>query len=241
MDLKYKCIIIDRRGDVMNSNMTTVEVINEVCPKKNYHIIDNNLIETDELKRGEPLIDGPNKYVAIPNTWDTTLKYNTERSNILGRSGTIHIEEDHISIPITQRYSFFGVKMYKVGDIISFNHINTSLPVCNVNIGINYINDYIMKDAGGVYLEYHDRPHFHMPRNSSAGGYIVVGREIDEFILLAAIKIPFGYALYMPNYVIHNDCFLTGDYTVVYSQTPNYSNVLLCNKKNIPVKVTIEL
>ena len=27
-----------------------------------------------------------------------------------------------------------------------------------------YINDYIMKYAGGTYLEYHDRHHFHMKR-----------------------------------------------------------------------------
>ena len=60
--------------------------------------------------------------------------------------------------------------MYHIGDIICFGDICACLPVCNVEIGRDYIKEYIMKRAGGVYLEYHDRPHFHMPRDRHAGG-----------------------------------------------------------------------
>ena len=84
------------------------------------------------------------------------------------------------------------------------------------------------------------RPHFHMPRDRCAGGHIIL-RELDEYILLAAFEIPYGYALYTPGSVIHNDCFLTGKYIVVYSKTDNYSNVLLRNKKiDQPVNINIK-
>ena len=78
-----------------------------------------------------------------------------------------------------------------------------TLPLCNVDIGVNYIDDYIMKEAGGVYVEYHDRPHFHMPREPTAGGYIILGRDIDEYILLAAFL---KYHMVMP-YIHHRMLF----------------------------------
>tara|TARA_B100000131_G_C18024841_1_gene576027 strand:+ start:56 stop:823 length:768 start_codon:yes stop_codon:yes gene_type:complete len=248
-NIKYNDIMVNRCGKLPEapdddcdccSNMTTTDIINEIRPGLNYRITTVDLVKTDEDPSMTLVPDGKNDYVAIYNTWGEDMGLDTKTSNILGYSGTIEIDKDELTIPISKNYSFFGVKLYKVGDIITFDDIKTTLPVCNVNIGKNYIDDYIMKYAGGVYLEYHDRPHFHMPRDRCAGGHIILGRELDEYILLAAFEIPYGYALYTPGSVIHNDCFLTGKYIVVYSKTDNYSNVLLRNKKDQPVQVNIK-
>jgi len=236
---KYKDIIVDRRGTEPNSNMTTTKIVGEVRPYVNYFISTVDLRKTTKELKKTFVKDGPNKYIRIKNTWDSKHIYDTSKSNILGDSGTIILDTDYLNIPISQDYSYFGVSLYKIGDVISFTDIYTSLPVCNVDIGKNYINDYIMKYAGGTYLEYHDRPHFHMPRDRDASGYIILGKRVDDFIHLAAFQIPYKYALYTPSNVIHNDCFLTGRYLVVYSKTDTFSNVLLKNKSNKPVCISI--
>ena len=236
---KYSDIIVNRYGDKPNSNMTTTHIINEVHPYTSYYISTVNLHYSKKQPKYTNVPDGPNKWINIPNNWDDSNNFDTKESNILGHSGTIYLDDNILNIPISYNYSFFGIKMYKVGDIIQFKDIYTSLPVCNVDIGNNYIKDYIMKKAGGVYLEYHDRPHFHMPRDRDAHGYIIIGKKHDDKILLAAFKIPYGYALYTPGNVIHNDCFLVGRYLVVYSKTDFFSNVLLKTKNNTPVQVNI--
>jgi len=40
--------------------------------------------------------------------------------------------------------------------------------------------------------------------------------------------------------VIHNDCFLKGEYLVIYSKTPEYSTVLLKNNLGNPLEVYIK-
>lgn len=236
---KYSDIIVDRRGSLPHSNMTTTDVIGEIRPYINYHITTVDLRQTNKTLRSTTVESGSNNYIIISNTWNRDISTDTRESNILGKSGTIIVDTEVLDIPVSTDYSYFGVTMYHIGDIICFDNICTCLPVCNVEIGRDYINEYIMKRAGGVYLEYHNRPHFHMPRDRHAGGYIVLGKFVGEHIHLAAVKIPYGCALYTPNNVIHNDCFLTGKYIVVYSKTENFSNVLLKNKMDRPVRVRI--
>ena len=236
---KYSDIIVDRRGSLPHSNMTTTDVIDEVRPYTNYHITTVDLRTTREKLRSTAVKSGINNYIVIPNTWNRDININTRKSNILGKSGTIIVDTEVLNIPVSTDYSYFGVTMYHIGDIIRFEDIYTCLPVCNIEIGRHYINEYIMKCAGGVYLEYHDRPHFHMPRDRRAKGYIILGKFVEDNIHLAAFNIPYGCALYTPNNVIHNDCFLTGKYIVVYSKTEDYSNVLLKNKMDEPIRVRI--
>ena len=240
LDEKYADIVVNRYGKSPESNMTTTKILREIYNYKNYVISQHEgLLESrGDTFCSEPQPDGKNKYVAIDNTWDKDDLVWTGDSNILGESGIITLNEE-LEIPVSKKYSFFGVKLYKVGDTIQFRDTDVTLPLCDVDIGINYIDDYLMKKAGGIYVEYHDRPHFHMPRDKDAGGYIIIGREIDEYILLAAFEIPYGYALYTPSYVIHNDCFLLGKYMVVYSKTKEYSNVLFQNSDGNPVRIRI--
>ena len=75
--------------------------------------------------------------------------------------------------------------------------------------------------------------------NKFSRGYIILGKEKDGNVELSAFKIPFGKALYVNKNVIHNDCFLIGNYNVIYTNTENYKTVLLVNEKKEPIKVKI--
>ena len=97
---------------------------------------------------------------------------------------------------------------------------------------MNYIEDYIMDESrgGGIYFEYHNLPHIHIPLDSCSGGYIILAKKIrNNRYDVSAFTIPLGKALYINPNVIHNDCFLIGDYNVVYGMSKNYSTAILKN------------
>ena len=97
-----------------------------------------------------------------------------------------------------------------------------TLTLFEMYIDKNYVDEFIMKKAGGVFIEKHDRPHYHIQLNEEAGGHVVIGKVVSDGVLvLSAFRIPYVSALYMQANVIHNDCFLTGLYGVVYSKTEN--------------------
>ena len=247
---KYKNIMIDRKGDVPDSNMTTLDVTNIVKPGVFYKITSDSLLKTRFKFTNYPINSNITKddinHIEIKNNWNWNSNMCTSKSNILGDSGILTIDSKDLdnniklTIPIAdiENLEFYGCTLYGHGDMIGFD-IDSELPVAIVEIGKNYIDHYIMKKAGGVYLEIHDRPHFHMPLNKEAGGYLVIGKYHNENILLSAFNIPYGYGVKMSNNVIHNDCFLTGNYLVVYSKTEDYSTVLLKNNKNKEIQVNI--
>ena len=276
---KYKNIIIDRQGIKPNSNMTTIDIIGQVKPdtyykvtldglisinfNNNSHQLENHFNENKNDNNNKILSLDDIKHIKIKNNWCGRIKIDTIESNILGNSGKLLINAESLNnnnqlvIPIEDinKIGYYDCKLLSINNesnLIKFD-TNVDLPVCTMQIGAHYLKNYIMKKAGGVYLEYHDRPHFHMPMNNSSKGYLVLGKMIknnansnednsdknNQLIALSAFQIPYGKAIYMNKNVIHNDCFLIGDYIVVYSKTENYSTVLLKNSKNNSVEVII--
>ena len=254
---KYSNIVIDRQGTQPNSNMTTIDIIDEIKPDTYYEITKNKLRESFEIDDYEPQltrkisfnIDDIPKCV-LANEWKKFINKNvcdTQKSNILGYSDTWNITDDylhngklHIPIADFEYLPFYNCTLYKHGQVVKLNIAN-ELPISKVVIGDHYIKNYIMKNAGGVYLEYHDRPHFHMPlEKRNDNGHLILGKIIGDNIYVSAFAIPYGYAIFTPNNVIHNDCFLKGEYLVVYSKTNKYSTMLLKNKNNEPLWVKIE-
>ena len=239
---KYKDIIVNRKGDKQDSNMTTINIINEIKPNIYYKITKNNLLRTKKNKsyiQKNYISKEKLKYCSLKNNWNYNIDIETTKSNILGNSSILLVNSE-LKIPKTNisNLYFYNAKLYKIGDIINFN-TKSNLPVCYMDIGKYYIDEYIMKKAGGVYIEYHDRLHFHMPLNKNSQGYLILGKKKDDNILLSAFSIPYGYAIYTPGNVIHNDCFLIGKYMVIYSKTNNYSTALLQDKYNKPIKISI--
>jgi hypothetical protein len=98
-----------------------------------------------------------------------------------------------------------------------------------MNIGKSYEDDYLKIEnlGGGSYIEYHDRPHFHLPLDSKAEGHMIIGCIKDRKYTLSANKIPFGYGIYTPPNLLHPDAYLTGRYIIVYSVAKHFLTVLL--------------
>lgn len=160
-------------------------------------------------------------------------------NNILGPNGKLVFksEKNSIDIPVLDPYSECLIPIY---DNI---YLPGNKPIFQtiMDIGKNYVNDYILQPSygNGIYLELHDTPHVHIPMDHSSSGHIIIGQFIDGKMHLGAVSIPYGYGFYIPPYTIHNDCFLVGKYRVLYTVTEDYSTVLLRNLSNKYMKFNI--
>ena len=250
--LKYSDIMIDRHPHSTISScsrdcsMITLDIIGEVTSNCFYIMENKRLLSIsssptfrEEKVKLLSILPSHLQYCRIPNRWDQTVKLHTTSSNILGNSGRLQLDYD-LEIPCSDisHIEFYSAILVQQGDIIQFD-TDTELPICIVHIGKNYVERYIMMEAGGVYLEYHNRPHFHMPLNSMSSGYLILGKKVGDEIMLSAFRIPFEYGVYIPPNIIHNDLFLVGEYLVVYSKTEQYSTVLLQNRFGKPIQVSI--
>ena len=203
------------------------------------------------------------KTVKIPphcklfGTWTHPKLEGYDESNILGELGTLKLNDSKIEkiIPVpentTQEFlNYYGAVLYKIGDITKFdlNHKGklfdeTRIPVTVTSVGENYIQNYIYSNkAGGVYVEYHRLPHFHMPMNENCGGQLMLGKKIkdkNEFHF-SAFKIPYGYAIYTLPGTIHNDCWLLGNYFVCYGCTEDFSTVRILDSEGDVARIRVE-
>ena len=237
--------MIDRQCNEEDSHMTTVRFIREIQPHTNYEITIEDLVPTNKpitIKSTEPEYrDAPG--ILIDIDWKNSKHIKSDNmvddsnANILGDS-KLHILKSDISIPLIeeQHLHYYGAQLYELGDIIQFT---TLLPLFKMNIGKNYVKNYIMKYTHGVYIETHDRPHLHIPSSPNSSGYIVLGGYAGAQVKLGAFKIPYGKALYICDNIIHNDCFLVGDYYVIYSKTPDYNTLVFVDTDNKPISVVI--
>jgi len=236
-------ILVDRKGNIPDSYMKTTDILGHVETGNTYILKDNGLeltkatktieiIETNQSSNNQPL-----NTMILKNRWNSENKFKVDNSNILGLNVEFVVDTDTMSIPIEEtnqtNLSYFGAHLLKHGDIITINS-PYPIPITKIEIGKNYIDGYLLTDmGGGCYLEYHDTPHLHMPVNSNSSGYLILGKETDSIIHLAAFQIPYGYAIYTKPFTIHCDAFLVGQYIVLYTVTPNYSTALLRHNGNI--------
>ena len=221
--------------------MTTEDVVENISPGQKYSIRANYLLETEkEITTNSQRVATP-RFIEIQAVWKKESDGENVEGNVLGEYGELEMATEEISIPSAvtdqEHLNYYGCKLYTVGDVFSFE-TDKVLPLTIMDVGENYVEDYVMKEVG-IYLEYHDRPHFHMPVNEDSRGHLMLGKKISkDKYHLSAFTIPYGKAVYMPPYTIHNDCFLIGRYMVVYSMTKDYSTVILKNNnKNVHVKV----
>ena len=244
---KYKDIIVNRKGISENAFMTTTDILYETIPYFNYKVVKNGLELTNIPNNNININIHIPKYLEFTGKWlsDIEFKNKLKDANILGGFGKFEINLDEMNIPIQdatiENLMYYNVKLLKMNDIISFE-TNDHLPLCIVNIGSSYINDYILQEnyGCGVYLEYHKNPHFHMPLNENSGGGIILAKQIEQDkYQISCFRIPYGYATYIPPYTIHNDCFLIGEYYVIYSKSEPFSTCLLRNKNDKIINIII--
>lgn len=241
-------LIVNRRGTDPLAFMQTEAIIKTIEAQKEYIVSSNGLLLQKYIsKKFTNNLSGAAipKHVAVTAQWLPAISNYSRDTNILGGNGIFKVESDLLVIPEAttnaESLGFYGAELLKTGQTKIFQS-STNLPLTIMNIGRNYVKGYLLQEklGGGIYLEYHDKPHFHMPVDQHAGGHLILGKKFKNHYKLSAFKIPYGYAIYTAPNVIHNDAFLFGRYYVVYSLTKEYSTVIIKNTANHLVTVQIQ-
>jgi len=160
---------------------------------------------------------------------------NTDKTNILGRIDFL-LTDKEIKIPINEGlkeyFMYYNCFLLEKDDKIIFD--SKDMPLFEMKIGDNYFENYILNKeyANGMYIEYHNTPHYYIS-NENSGGFIILGKKINTKYKISAIKIPLNKALYIPPYVLHNDCCLIGEYKVMYNMAEDFSTVRLVDRQKV--------
>lgn len=229
-------LLVDRKGDTDEAYMRTENFTGYVEPNATYTMELMGLIKTPEAQV-KPLAKATTipDYCILTGEWNEQVDLTIKDANILGGNGRYLLpkEDDELYIPVAEctaeNLAFYGCHLLKLGDATQFK-TDANLPVTVTAVGVDYVDGYLLNadQGGGAYLEVHDRPHFHMPLDQQAGGYLIIGKRNDNGQkLVSAFKVPFGYGVNMSPWAIHSDAYLTGRYLVIYSATPSFSTVIV--------------
>ncbi len=238
-------LMVDRCGDDPQSFMRTEDVIGHVAPGRRYRIDADRLsavVSPPSLaeRAGGSAAPDPPPHVRIRGIWDAKENFPAVNANLFGGLGTLTLAEGGFSVPEApasdDALAFYGARLLSVGDVLAFE-TDSNLPVTILHIGPAYVADFLQVEGrgGGTFIEYHDKPHLHMPLDADARGHLLLGRAEGEDYLLSAFEVPAGRAVYTPPDVLHADSFLIGRYLVIYAVTERYSTVIFRSPDGLPV------
>jgi hypothetical protein len=238
-------LIIERIGITSNAIMKTNHIIShQIFPNRPYKFLWSNLLEIEELCEGN--IKTISKDIIKPESIEINYEMNEVKlnncksSNIFNKTSTFVCNQQKIKIPIInashETLAYYNCLLLNFTDIFIFNSSYTKPhTLFEMFIGKDYVKNYIMQEnyGGGIYLEYHDNPHFHAPSNNKSAGFLTLGKKTESNkIEITGFRIPYGRGVFMPEGVYHNDCFLTGHWNVIYDNSNNYLTGLLKTKSN---------
>jgi hypothetical protein len=99
-----------------------------------------------------------------------------------------------------------------------------------------------MKKKKGLYLEYHNEPHYHEPATEQTRGCYCLAREVPcddpeladseipwKTFHITCFRIPYGHACYSEPYAIHDDAPTIGEWRVGYIDAESFSTVTIHN------------
>lgn len=243
-------IMVNRSASTPDSFMITEEIVGATSPGKVYKVTALGLCETKKTAPNHKALASlamhvPN-HVAIKGEWLENIDREDRSANILGGFGVLKYQNKTLAIPVAESTKenllFYGAKLLDFNDELVID-ANRPLPICTMNIGEKYVEDYLLKESlgHGFYLEYHDMPHFHMPLDENSKGYLILGKKAEDNILhLSAFSIPFGKAIYTPGNIIHDDAMLIGKYQVIYSVTENFSTVIVTSPGGLTRVIAVD-
>lgn len=258
-------LMVDRMGLNDKAYMITKDIVGYIRPNELYEIsqvtkVDHSMIcdlvnknylkseNKQEINLSKTSQCVPPKHICVDGHWDKEEFIKETGANILGGLGTFTSSLlDQIELPVitasNESLSFYNAGLVAVGERLSFTS-TIKLPLILMEVGETYAKDYLMQEdyGHGAYLEYHDQPHFWLPLSSDCKGFIILGKETNGKFFLTGFRIPYGYAVYAPPYVIHADSYLIGEFLIVYMTASDYSTVILKQKENklvpiIPVHI----
>ena len=233
----YEALFVDRKGSSPQAFMRTTGFLAEIEPSHAYQVEGGNLVRTQKVPQRQRTVAIMPPHCILQGEWHHPSQDRTDASSVLGDIGPFIAKNRVLDIPVAatqpETLAYYGAQLLHHGDIVCFDH-EVPLPLFSMEIGPDYIRDYMLqkKHANGIFLEYHDRPHFHMPLDSEASGHLILGKKVKaQAYHLSAFAIPYAYAIYTPPDIIHNDSFLVGRYAVIYAQTKNFSTVRLLDSE----------
>lgn len=159
--------------------------------------------------------------------------------NVFGSMGALLVP-DGFKIPTAmataENIRHYGLQLIPNGEVLTVHSEQVDIVMMEYDYTKIYKKEFLMKEhgGGGIFVEYHNFPHIHIPMEESCGGYIVIGKavEADEFHF-TAFQIPYGYALYTPANTIHGDGTLVGKYGLALADSNMISaNTVLIYNKN---------
>ena len=239
-------LIVNRRGEDPQSYMKTEAIVGHVSPQQRYRL-DADCLTPIEGPGGldtSPVEPQTPPHVRCTGRWKAVETVESRQANILGGLGTLTLNASELNIPeatpTPEFLAFYDASLFRVGDLLTFES-DHNLPVTIINIGQTYVEDYLHVEGqgGGSFIEYHDRPHLHMPLDPKAHGHLLLGLSDGDDYLLSAFPIPFGHAIYTKPVALHADPYLVGRYLVIYSVTKNYSTVVFRTEAKEVIKVHI--
>ena len=236
---------LERVGEDDGAYMRTTYVLTPVlAPKSSFLIKDGTATPTPLPSTSLPLpVGSPPSQAKFSGIWQEN-KEGDSKASILGGIGDLIMEKAILNIPVvvasSENLAHYGARLIKDGEIMNVES-PVPLVIAGVAVGESYIRGFIMsrKHGGGEYLEFHDTPHFHMPLNKESGGVLILGKREGNNYYVTAYKIPYGYGVYTPPYVLHADAHLVGRYLVMYTYTENFSTVNLKTKTGELVEIQL--
>lgn len=214
-------IDIDRKGLSDNSYMKCHKIIRIIEKYIKYKIRFNDLLITNlELTEEEFINITKPKDLQTFYADNEFLSYDSYQKN-----NYLILNENILNIPIIEpnqnNFNYFGVKLHKIGDVIQINTPN-KIFLNEIHIGEKYLEDYVLEKqfSDGFSIHLHDSYHYYQPLNNNSSGYIILAKLINlNKYEIAAIKIPYGFAITISSCILHSDVTLTGKYLVAYGMT----------------------
>jgi len=158
--------------------------------------------------------------------------------NTFGRMGALLVPDGFAIPPVMatpENVQYYGLKLVENGENLIVRSPEADIIMMQYDYTSIYKKDFLLQEhgGGGIFVEYHNFPHIHIPLHEDCGGYIVIGKQIsEEEFDFTAFQIPFGYALYTPPNTIHGDGALVGKYglTVADPSMISANTVLIYNE-----------
>lgn len=141
-------------------------------------------------------------------------------ANSFGAMGALLVPEG-FSIPTVtataDNVRYYGLELLASGGDLAVSSPEYEIVLMEYDYTKDYRKDFLMKThgGGGIFVETHNFPHIHIPTSESCGGWIVIGKQLDEdSFAFTGFRIPYGHALYTPANTIHGDGTLVGNYAL---------------------------
>jgi hypothetical protein len=122
-----------------------------------------------------------------------------------------------IADPQTRDLSTFGASVVPNDRPFAFDqetvaknpHAQHRLRLITYRYASHYAEEYLAQ-GNGLFVERHEFIQCITPLDEKCGGFVLLGRSVEEGVELIAITIPFGYTLLIEPWAIHGDATLVG-------------------------------